>query len=121
MVTSKSKQSLKDAVLRGEDEIKVDDPELAKWVVAAHAIKQLAWSAAIVLIAAGLYTLLGTGGAGAPVSAGLTASAAAIVGGAGAVAMIGLGTALGVTGLKSIRSKYKITHKGEGYVVLKRK
>jgi hypothetical protein len=33
LVTVKSKQSFKGAILSGEDEIKVDDPELAKLMI----------------------------------------------------------------------------------------
>jgi hypothetical protein len=122
MVTAKTKQSFKDSILKGEDEITVDNPELAKWVVLIHGIKQLAWSIAIVAVAAGLYTLLATAGASAPATAGLIASASAFVGFSGASAMVGLGLALGgATGLTTLRNKYKITQKGDGYVVLKRK
>ena len=122
MTTVKSKQSFKNAVLSGEEEIKVDDPELAKWLVAIHAIKQLAWAAAIVLIAAGIYGTLATGGTAAPAALGFTAAASGIVGMSGATAMVGLGLALGgVSGLKIVRSKYKISEKGAGYVVLKKK
>ncbi len=122
MITVKSKHSFKKAVLSGEEEIKVDDPELAKWLLAIHAIKQFAWAAAIVLIAGGIYGTLASGGTAAPVALGLTAAASGIVGVSGATAMIGLGIALGgVTGLKSVRSKYKISKKGPGYVVLKMK
>ena len=122
MTTVKSKQSFSKAVLSGEEEIKVDDPQLAKWLVAIHAIKQLAWAAAIVLIAAGLYVALASGGTAAPASLAITAAASGIVGIGGATAMVGLGLALGgVTGLKAVRKKYRITDKGPGYVVLKRR
>ncbi|SUI79527.1 hypothetical protein [Shewanella baltica] len=122
MVTVKSKQSFKGAILSGEDEIKVDDPELAKWIIAIHAIKQLAWCAAIVVVAAGLYTLIGTGGVGAPITAGLTASAAGIVGLSGATAMVSLGVTMGgITGLKMLRNDYKITDKTSSTVTLKKK
>ncbi|EGQ9194737.1 hypothetical protein KIP00_16685 [Vibrio sp. B513a] len=122
MVTVKSKQSLKGAIFSGEDEIKVDDPELAKWIIAIYAIKQVAWCAAIVVVAAGLYTLIGTGGVGAPITAGLTASAAGIVGFSGASAMVGLGVAMGgIAGLKLLRNDYKITEKTSNTVTLKKK
>ncbi|HCG7136977.1 TPA: hypothetical protein NJ337_004624 [Vibrio parahaemolyticus] len=122
MVTVKSKQSLKGAIFSGEDEIKVDDPELAKWIIAIYAIKQVAWCAAIVVVAAGLYTLIGTGGVGAPITAGLTASAAGIVGFRGASAMVGLGVAMGgIAGLKLLRNDYKITEKTSNTVTLKKK
>lgn len=122
MVTVKSKQSLKGAIFSGEDEIKVDDPELAKWIVAIHGIKQVAWSIAIVSVAAGLYTLIGTGGAGAPATAGFAALTAGTVGVSGAGAMVGLGLALGgVAGLKTLRSNYKIVDKSSGTVTLKKK
>lgn len=122
MVTVKSKQSLKVAILSGEDEIRVDDPELAKWIIAIHAIKQIAWSIAIVSIAAGLYTLIGTGGLGAPATVGLTATAAGVVGFSGASGMVGLGIALGgVSGLKMLRNDYKITNKTSNFVILTRK
>jgi hypothetical protein len=120
--TVKSKQSFKRAVLSGEEEIKVDEPELAKWLVAVHAIKQLAWTVAIVLVATGIYSALASGGAAAPGALGATALATGVVGVGGATAMVGLGLALGgVAGLKAVRSKYRITEKGQGYVVLKRK
>ncbi|EKA6057187.1 MULTISPECIES: hypothetical protein [Vibrio harveyi group] len=122
MVTVKSKQSLKGAIFSGEDEIKVDDPELAKWIIAIYAIKQVAWCAAIVVVAAGLYTLIGTGGMGAPITAGLTASAAGIVGFSGASAMVGLGVAMGgIAGLKLLRNDYEITEKTSNTVTLKKK
>lgn len=122
MVTANSKQSFKDGILSGADEIKVTDPELARWVVAAHSIKQVAWAAAIVLIGAGLYSMLATAGASAPAAAGLTGVAAGVVGLGGASAMVGLGLALGgVSGLNAMRNQYTIASKGEGYVVLKRK
>jgi len=122
LVTVKSKQSLKGAIFSGEDEIKVDDPELAKWIIAIYAIKQVAWCAAIVVVAAGLYTLIGTGGMGAPITAGLTASAAGIVGFSGASAMVGLGVAMGgIAGLKLLRNDYEITEKTSNTVTLKKK
>ena len=122
LITVKSKQSLKGAIFSGEDEIKVDDPELAKWIIAIYAIKQLAWCAAIFVVAAGLYTLIGTGGLGAPVTAGLTASAAGIVGLSGASAMVGLGVAMGgVAGLKMLRNDYVIVDKTSSTVTLKKK
>lgn len=121
MVTIKSKQSFKAALFAGEDEIKVDDPQLAKWVVIIHGIKQFAWCVGIVLISGGIYTLLVSGGTAAPATAAGFASAAAIVGTGGATAMVALGMALGVTSLKALREKYKIKEKGEGYVILARK
>ena len=120
--TVKSKQSFKNAVLSGEEEIKVDEPELAKWLVAVHAIKQLAWAVAIILIASGIYSILASGGVATPGAVGLTALATGVVGVSGATAMVGLGLALGgVAALKTVRSKYRISEKGQGYVVLKRK
>ncbi|MBL4829462.1 MAG: hypothetical protein JKY55_06205 [Aliivibrio sp.] len=122
MVTVKSKQSLNGAIFSGEDEIRVEDPKLAKWIIAIHAIKQVAWSIAIVVIAAGIYTLIGTGGVGAPATAGLTAAATSIVGFSGASGMIGLGLALGgIKGLKVLRNDYKITDKSSSSVTLKKK
>ena len=122
MVTVKSKHSFKNAILSGEEEITVDNPELAKWLVIIHAIKQLAWTAAIILIAAGIYSTLASGGAAAPATLGITAAASGFVGVSGATAMFGLGLALGgVAGLKTVRNKYKISQKGPGYVVLKMK
>lgn len=122
MVTVKSKQSFRECVISGEDEIRVENPELAKWVVAAHAIKQVAWAAAIVLVSAGIYSLLATGGASGSASAALVGLTAGIVGFSGATAMVGLAITLGgIAGLKSIRSNYRISEKGNGYVVLQRK
>jgi hypothetical protein len=66
--------------------------------------------------------LIGTGGVGAPITAGLTASAAGIVGLSGASAMIGLGVTMGgITGLKMLRNDYKITDKTSSTVTLKKK
>ena len=95
MITVSSKQDFKHAILSGADEINVADPELAKWVVIAHAIKQTAWAIAIVLIAAGLYSMLATVGTAAPASALVSGLAASAVGVSGASAMVSLGLVLG--------------------------
>ncbi len=131
MVTVKSKQAFKGSVFSGEEEIRVEDPKLAKWLVAIHGMKQAAWAASIVLVGAGIYASLASGGAAAPAAAAADAAAVGIAGltagglGAGASAvgaMIGLGLALGgAAGLVTVRSKYKIAEKGDGYVVLRKK
>jgi hypothetical protein len=119
MVTANSKQSFKDGILSGADEIKVTDPDLAKWIVAAHAIKQVAWSIAIVLIGAGLYSMLASAGSTVPAAAALTGVAASVVGISGAGAMVGLGLALGgVSALNTMRNNYAITQKCDKFIVL---
>jgi len=122
MVHVKSKQAFKDSVLSGEDEIRVDDPELAKWIVIIHGIKQFAWSCAIIMVAAGIYSLLSSAGTAAPATVGFTAVSTGIVGLSGFSAMIGLGMVFGgVAGLKILRSDYKIIEKGTDFVILKHK
>ena len=143
MVKVTSKQSFKNAILSGEEEIQVDNPELAKWIVAVHAMKQGAWCIAILLIstgvAAGIVLTVSSGGAaaggaaagGAAISGltagigatnGLLSSIAATTGLSGAVTLIGLGATLGgIAGIKTIKNKYKIKEKGEGYIILKHK
>ena len=134
MVTVKSKQSFKDGIASGEDEIRVENPELAKWIVLIHGIKQPAWAVSIVLVGAGIYSTLAapaTGGSTVPIAAAADALALGILGasagsaaaGAASIsAMLGIGITLGgVTGLITLRKKYKITEKGSGFVVLKKK
>lgn len=122
MVTVNSKQAFKEGLLSGEDEIRVEDPQLAKWVVVIHGIKQTLWGIAIVIVAAGLYVLLATGGVGAPEAGVAGLAATGVVGVSGATAMVGLGIALGgIAALKTVREKYKIADKGPGYVLLRKK
>ncbi len=122
MVTVKSKQSFKNAVLTGEDEIKVEDPQLAKWIVIIHGIKQFAWAVAIVSVAVAIAILIGSGGTGAPASALVSGPAAIAVGSGGIAAMVGLGVTLGgVAGLVTLRNRYRIKEKGSGFVVIKKK
>jgi len=117
-----SNQELKGAILSGEDVIEVDDPDLAEKIVRVHAIKQYAWSIAIVSIAAGITFKLVTGGVGAPATFALTSGAAAIVGPSAAYSMVSLALTLGgVTGLTTLRNNYKIGSKSEGKVLLRKK
>ncbi|WP_345992384.1 hypothetical protein [Sulfurimonas sp. HSL-1716] len=125
MVEVKSKQTLKDAILSGEDEIKVDNPELEKWIILIHGIKQVTWSVAICLVAAGIYSLLATpatGGSTTPVSAIAAGGVSVLIGMPAAIAMISLGVVMGgIVGLKAIRNNYRIMSKTPGALILKRK
>jgi len=130
MIEVKTKQELKNAILSGADEIKVDNPELERALLRIFAIKQYAWSAAIVLVGGGISAAIvifaASAGAGSPVSTGLVMStaggAATIVGLPAATAMISLGIVMGgVAGLKTIREKYQVKSKEKGNLVLCKK
>lgn len=130
MVEVKTKQELRNAILHGEDEIKVDNPKLEKWIIIIHGIKQGAWAVAILMVAAGITAAIiiiaGSGGTGAPVGAvslvAATGGASTVVGMSAAIAMVGLGIALGgVNGLKAIREKYQLKSKQKGNLVLSKK
>jgi hypothetical protein len=130
MVEVRTKQGLKRAILSGEDEIKIINPKLEKWILLIHGIKQAAWAVAIVMVAAGITTAIvitaASGGVAAPVAgaSGLAATggAALVVGIPAAIAMVSLGIALGgVSGLKAIRENYRVKSKKKGNLVLSKK
>ena len=122
MVRIKTKQSFKSAIADGEDKIKVEDWQLAKWIVRIYGIRPAVWSIAASSIAAVIVVDVATGGTGSIASALVFAPAIFIIGIRNLTAMVSLGTALGgITGLNVLRKDYRIARRGKDYVIIERK
>lgn len=115
-----SEADLGEALKNEQDTIEIEG-SLKEKVLRIKATGKVAWAVALAAIAIAVAVLIASGGTGAPASG--------LIGG-GAVAVLGLPTAIsavsiavaagGVGALNSLRS-YKVISEGDGKVVLKRR
>lgn len=132
MVKVTTEKELQAAIKSEEPSIEIEG-DLANKTFKIHATGNVAWlvaAGALVIAAGAAFVTLGTGGTASPATApvaGITAAGATAVLGVGAtgsaisVIVASGGVAAGMATLKALRSKYKITDKSEGRLILKRR
>lgn len=114
MVIVKTKQQFKDAILTEKDEIRIENPKLAKWVLIIISSKPLAW-----------YSVIGTLTAAALTSIPTSGASILIVFAVGGIALTSAFKVLGILGsigkLNSLKNDYRVAEKEDSYIVLKKR
>ena len=115
----KTEKDLGEALKKEQDTIEIEG-DLQKKVLRIKATGTVAWAIAIGAIGIAVIVVLGTGGAGAPVSGVVGFGAVSVLGLPAAVSAVSIAVAAGGVGaLNSLRS-YKIVSNSGGKLVLSR-